>query len=787
MIVPRRRQLILIVALTITVIWILSAEKIIPEIWSIILSASVTVSGTVVAFWPLIFPASDGPGRVDTSPQIPSKHRADLLKSIERVWNTDFFQENPARRVYYPAGILPLELHLQEGRLEELLLQNPPDSTGMRRDSTKITEIYEKAKDDGLLILGGPGSGKTTLLLDLAKDLLAKAKVNEELPIPVVLSLSSWVSQQQTHPLKEWLVEALRTTYQSSTRMWKLLLEKKSLLFLFDGLDELALEAQPACIEAINNFSAQYLYAPVVSSRTEEYLKHVKQKKYLQILRTAVTIQPLTYQKIEEWLSTVEVKKVEGLRTVLQEHERLQKIIEAPLVLNMLMDTYDGLEAETIRPLIEKLSSNNYNVLFHDYVQRMLQPTEKWKKFTKESARHWLMWLALQLTQPGRDVFYLEKLQREWLPKEILQQLRDNPSMRVRQAAGENQHGISLFSRLLYWLLSRLLQWSNGRITPREVPNWKWKGIPRAFRYQWEEIPRAFHYLLWKELPQNDPWYILTNSELHVSIGKVGEEPQYKIMHLHYDPWYFLISAGLLPALVGVTTGLFAGLSYGLSYGLLFGLLITLIWFLLFQGAMSVVLAGSNALDFTSFKDTARAHPNQGIWRSGRHGLLLGLLLGLFGGLVGALAGALLMGSLLGLTRGPLYNGGWRNMFIDPLSRLQLGLVGGALLGLLVGPICLFLGLRYYGGLAWLQHMLLRLLLWSTNCTPRPWRYVAFLDEAVERRLLCKRGGGYVFRHRMLQDYFASLEHSSFAETAQASSFPASPNQSPGPQEDIVQ
>jgi hypothetical protein len=95
-------------------------------------------------------------------------------------------------------------------------------------------------------------------------------------------------------------------------------------------------------------------------------------------------------------------------------------------------------------------------------------------------------------------------------------------------------------------------------------------------------------------------------------------------------------------------------------------------------------------------------------------------------------------------------------MFIDPLSRLQLGVVGGALLGLLAGPICLFFGLRYYGGLAWLQHMLLRLLLWITNCTPRPWRYVAFLDVAVGCQLLRKRGGGYVFRHRMLQDYFAS-------------------------------
>jgi len=35
---------------------------------------------------------------------------------------------------------------------------------------------------------------------------------------------------------------------------------------------------------------------------------------------------------------------------------------------------------------------------------------------------------------------------------------------------------------------------------------------------------------------------------------------------------------------------------------------------------------------------------------------------------------------------------------------------------------------------------------------------VTFLDEAAERLLLRKVGGGYIFVHRLLLDYFASLE-----------------------------
>jgi hypothetical protein len=39
-----------------------------------------------------------------------------------------------------------------------------------------------------------------------------------------------------------------------------------------------------------------------------------------------------------------------------------------------------------------------------------------------------------------------------------------------------------------------------------------------------------------------------------------------------------------------------------------------------------------------------------------------------------------------------------------------------------------------------------------------PWQAVPFLEDVVEQLLLRKIGGGYIFRHRLLQDYFASLE-----------------------------
>ena len=54
-----------------------------------------------------------------------------------------------------------------------------------------------------------------------------------------------------------------------------------------------------------------------------------------------------------------------------------------------------------------------------------------------------------------------------------------------------------------------------------------------------------------------------------------------------------------------------------------------------------------------------------------------------------------------------------------------------------------------------------------------PWNYVKFLDYAAERILLRKVGGGYIFIHRMLLEYFAvrydesSVEATPHAEPSQ--------------------
>jgi len=92
---------------------------------------------------------------------------------------------------------------------------------------------------------------------------------------------------------------------------------------------------------------------------------------------------------------------------------------------------------------------------------------------------------------------------------------------------------------------------------------------------------------------------------------------------------------------------------------------------------------------------------------------------------------------------------------------LVFGLLGGLAFGMLFGVT---VGLAF-GGYACLSHCALRLVLWRTDALPRD--TVRFLDYATERVFLCKAGGGYIFVHRLLQEYFAIQATTTPRETGQ--------------------
>jgi len=122
-----------------------------------------------------------------------------------------------------------------------------------------------------------------------------------------------------------------------------------------------------------------------------------------------------------------------------------------------------------------------------------------------------------------------------------------------------------------------------------------------------------------------------------------------------------------------------------------------------------------------------RIRPNRGIhdsgWKALGFGLIAALLVGLIIGLIGERVG----GQVQGLT---------------------LGIFLGVFLGILIAQIV--------GGRAYVCHYILRYILYQNGVMP--WHYIRFLEEATERTLLQRLGGGYRFIHPFFIDCFASQE-----------------------------
>ena len=191
-------------------------------------------------------------------------------------------------------------------------------------------------------------------------------------------------------------------------------------------------------------------------------------------------------------------------------------------------------------------------------------------------------------------------------------------------------------------------------------------------------------------------------------------------------------------AMVGLGFGLCTGLGFGLSYCVILGLL---------HGLMSYKIEGHR-----------RLIPNQGMGRSARNGLIVGAVCGWiswgFQVMMLFLFTKLYSFFTLGLSSwfGGDASGQLNQMLNQGLAEvLGLGLHNA----LFTGPSCGLLVGLLIGGWACIQHTVLRVLLWRSGAIP--WDYSQFLDFATERILLRKVGGGYIFVHRLLLDYFASL------------------------------
>jgi hypothetical protein len=617
----------------------------------------------------------------------------------------------------------------------------PPDS-GPRPlpAGVGIADVFDQF-GQALLILGGPGAGKTTLLLELARDLLDRAERDASHPIPVVLNLSSWGVRR--HSLDRWLVEELHDRYQVPRPIGGAWVRNEQLLPLLDGLDEVTPEHRAACVEAINAFRDRHgLLSLAVCSRLVDY----EELGHSLLLQEAIVIQPLTREQVTAYLKQAG-RPLAGVRAALRDDPQVWELLESPLLLVIVSLAYHGMPAAAVRAIGSAEERRRH--LFDAYVDRMLERRGRPGTTPRAQTCRRLAWLAQAMRAHEQSVFYLEQLQPDWLPTRRQQWLATTGLAVVLGGfVAVFMFPFFSFASVLAGLLVGLFAWS-PMIRPVEQISFSRTGYRRRLATRFG----------WGVLAGGTLSAILTLSDLLVLPEGCLSEDGLRV-ECPADVGTLDVSYSLLAFLVvGLTCGFLAG---GLG------------------GFLSTGISARHTV------------PNEGIRRSARRSILVYLTLLVVPASVffsftesGEFAfAAVLIQFAIAIAVILLVAAFFRRWTSRRRPRRRLPLIGRSLLllcilfmflyaslfGFVFLPLALSVAL-WAGGRAALQHLVLRLVLVRNRSAP--WRLVDFLDEATDRLLLRKVGGGYVFVHRLLLEYFADLQTQGVAHTTRSTAVDA--------------
>ncbi|MEH2022711.1 NACHT domain-containing protein [Nostoc sp.] len=289
------------------------------------------------------------------------------------------------------------------------------NSTSPQPKRTSIIEVFDEEYIAGkLLILGEPGSGKTATLMQLAKELITRAKNDPNEPVPVLFNLSSWkpskyrrVNRRDKESLRNWLLAKLETLYTVPRDLGLKWLKSQKLLLLLDGLDEQSFRIQLRCVKAINELFLQGIYEPkhlIVCSRRTEYEKIPDELKLS--LNMAICLQPLDKVKIQNYLIET---KYQDLWQRIQYSSELLELLESPLMLHLLISTPKDNQIFIDQDQSLNSTQAYRRALFDNHIDNQFSAE------TRQQARYRLIWLARGLTEDNPTEFLIEEMQPSWL------------------------------------------------------------------------------------------------------------------------------------------------------------------------------------------------------------------------------------------------------------------------------------------------------------------------------------------------------------------------------------
>jgi len=330
-----------------------------------------------------------------------------LLDSVKRFWIDDRLEGSIHKDVSLALSMKTLPEAIDHPW--KMILGLPDQASRQIPQDKNIGEVFVET-GRLLLILGEPGSGKTTTLLQLARSLIEAARIDPTKPIPVVFHLSSWTEKREA--MLDWLVEELRTKYYIPSRLGRSFLMSNRVLPLLDGLDEVTVRYQSACVESINHFAREVgIPGIVVCSRFNDYTALPQRLK----VNGAVYLQQLTFEQIDDYMSGVG-DRLAALRSLVQEDTVLQTLAGSPLMLDVMVSAYQDTTIDALKNDKLNTTEGRRENVFQTYAERMFQRRSKDSQpYTQEQTTLWISWLARNMIVHSQSIFLVERMQPSWL------------------------------------------------------------------------------------------------------------------------------------------------------------------------------------------------------------------------------------------------------------------------------------------------------------------------------------------------------------------------------------
>lgn len=583
-------------------------------------------------------------------------------------------------------------------------------------EETTILDLFNREDIGGrLLILGQPGSGKTTTQLELARRLIENhVNIDPNYPIPILINLSSWVKKD----LYEWLVETIRFRYHFEDKIITNWLDQGRLLLLLDGLDELRIDLQESCIEAINQFidknQSDYV---VICSREEEY-KLSKKKLHL---NGVIQLKNLTEEQIKGCL--YEIGK-QDLWLMVSQDPQLLDLVKTPLILSITILTYQDMPSKA-GIHAQSNAEDRIRDLWESYIQRMLRQDlgirickiyqNQGQAPSLRQTYRWLIWLAQRLEENYKSEFYIESLQPTYLTHQekinyisLLVLIINAPILLMLFLFLGAFLSVCISGGIIFTIkLSNSLLLLNFN-----VPDLYglWGGFIIGFWLAFVTTESLIMnemtlFKVWSKKRilrvKNIEFLKWSNNEFFRSI--------YQILS-SYKPMQG--SKPYLPAFIALTGGFIRG------------------WI------------PEYAIDINVYE-----RPNHLIYRAIINCFKISVSASLIFALLVTFPFLLLHKSSF-----PLGTGYWYLPSAPSIAKLVSWLVFTVILAAFIVPITVVYN---ESGLTFLQHLVIRWLLYRNNYAP--WNYAQFLDYCKEKLILERVGGRYRFIHKQLQEHFASM------------------------------